>query len=96
MTIQTPAVVAESLVHNAQNYFGIKGKSCTRFSTTEKNILLLSGHNRYLPDDYVDQLKRSFHDIDWLMFKVGTDDYAFLSLSQTKNWSRLSMKYLDK
>ena len=92
--INSVASVACQLITNCALYFSGREKSGTRFQMTERNILKLSGHNRYLPDDYAEALRAEMLQRDWLMFKVEAGVYAFLLLQQTDNWQRLSVKYV--
>jgi len=94
--INSVVTVATQLIQNSDSYFSGKEKSGTRYQLTERNILKLSGHNRYLPDDYVEALKLEMLQRDWLMFKIDSGAYAFLLMQQTNNWPRISVKYVLK
>lgn len=93
MPIITPTTqVAASLVSECNAYFEGKDKSPTRFSLSHKNLMRLTKHPHYVPSEYIDQLRQAMVDLDWLMFQTEPDIYAFLHMSKTKNWARISPK----
>lgn len=93
MTTITPTTqVAASLVTHCEAYFEGKDKNPTRFSLTHKNLMRFTKHNHYVPSEYIDQLRKAMLDLDWLMFQVEPDVYAFLHISTTKNWARIRPK----
>lgn len=90
-SIRPAAETVSLLLLNAQLYGESRGKRITRFQVTTTNIRRLSGHNRFVPEEYIAEIQTELQKLDWTMIRFDDTAYGILAMDQMTNWTRLGV-----
>lgn len=93
-SIRPASETAAMIIENVSLYSQEKAHEHTlpRFKMSDTAIRRISGHVRFLPESYIEQLTFELRQLDWLMARYDSGMFIFMGYAVAKNWTTLTAK----